>query len=311
MELLILIIAAIIFFYFYFQQIINQKEHERIWFKKSINGDLYKYHTYADNVPFIRNGVKSVESVTSYKEGEINGVYREFNMKGKETLIIEYKDGKKNGVYKKYSQSGNPTEIKHYINDELNGDYKLYDSNGFLIKSGSYKDNLKGDDWKTYSSDNECISSKIASTFEKTEKVRINDKGENFRNNAVVDHLAHEIQRLLLIAERKGQSTKNFTFRSFIAYLIKKDGAPKAILNFNSAKKAWNIVVNNPVTAAEADAKAEGIYISFFGISVPNDMFLTVEDVSKPKVDLKEENKDDSKHIPSFEEGTMDEFMNL
>jgi antitoxin component YwqK of YwqJK toxin-antitoxin module len=151
MELFTLIIVAIIFFYLYFQKIVNQKEHEQKWFKKSINGDLYKYHTYADNVPFIRNGVKSVESVTSYKEGKIHGVFREFNMEGKETLSIEFKDGKKNGVYKKYSQLGNPTEIKHYVNDELNGVFREFDMEGKETLSIEYKDGKKNGVYKKYS----------------------------------------------------------------------------------------------------------------------------------------------------------------
>lgn len=255
MEVFTLIIIAIIFFYLYFQKIINQKEHEQKWFKKSINGDLYKYHTYADNVPFIRNGVKSVESVTSYKEGKIHGVCKEFNMEGKETLSIEYKDGKKNGVYKKYSEGGGILEIKHFVNDELNGVYRLYDSSGVVIKRVIYKDNLKVDDDIAYCND---LYSIIADNIERT--VGLRTYLDEVEHQKRIDGIALSLQANVNSLLASGDSPNRLSFEGFLGNMVNNRGSEVASLNFEYVSAAWNIVGVNLISCEEEADIRENLF---------------------------------------------------
>lgn len=150
----------------------------------------------------------------------------------------------------------------------------------------------------------EIVNAKV----ENVDELKVDFKVENPRHKQVVDTLTDVIQKSLDVAKQNGRTTKNYTFDSFIGNLINGHGVRKAELNFNLAKEAWNKVGNNPVTEAEAKA----IYASYFGTKLPKDIFDSLaENVNEPKVEIKEENKDASKHIPSFEEGTMEDFLNL
>ncbi|MEM8526282.1 MAG: hypothetical protein AAGG68_16695 [Bacteroidota bacterium] len=93
-------------------------------------GTWVKYHP---------NG-KGIKSVAAYIDGQLNGIFIEFDQQNRMISRIGYKDGVYHGPGAKY-RTNRPVEEFTYKNGKLEGKYLQYDDRyGNLIKEIDYKD---------------------------------------------------------------------------------------------------------------------------------------------------------------------------
>lgn len=107
---------------------------------------LQKKHFKAGKLDGIYNGYFAVgeeipEFYVEYKDGELNGVVREYYSNG--AVYMEYMatNGSKVGTEKSYYPNGVLYTEINYTNGELQGPYKKYHDNGQLRETGTYVDN--------------------------------------------------------------------------------------------------------------------------------------------------------------------------
>ncbi|MEN0051243.1 MAG: hypothetical protein AAF806_29530 [Bacteroidota bacterium] len=112
---------------------------------KDINGSLVEEG-------FVKNGIKtgtwvqyhpegkSIKTIASYIDGQLNGVYLEMDKHNRIVSRIGYKNGIYHGPGAKY-RTNRPVEEFVYKDGKLHGKYKQYDDRyGTLVKEVDYKD---------------------------------------------------------------------------------------------------------------------------------------------------------------------------
>jgi antitoxin component YwqK of YwqJK toxin-antitoxin module len=96
----------------------------------SANMYTYKYHH--------DNGNLWMEE--TYKDGKLEGLYREYYESGQLMDEITYKNGLKNGSHKSYHENGKLWTESTYKDGKIDGLYRQYYSEGQLWKESFYKD---------------------------------------------------------------------------------------------------------------------------------------------------------------------------
>ncbi len=149
-----------------------------------LNGEFITYHPTG-----------SIESVSTFKDGEREGEYRSFHKIHKDSSLVQkgmkgplrsegifeqsekvgtwksyYANGELHtkgkysddntfqGMWKVYYPNGNLKQVGKYVNGEAQGEWKFYYYTGELQNSGSYKNDKKTSLWKTYYRSGELMS---------------------------------------------------------------------------------------------------------------------------------------------------------
>ena len=88
--------------------------------------------------------------VTTYKEGEKDGVFKEYNPN--EVLVIDgiYKEGEKHGVWSYYFNDGNKDMIGPFQDGEQHGHWDYWYPNGQLYYKGDYENGKKTGEWNFF-----------------------------------------------------------------------------------------------------------------------------------------------------------------
>jgi len=89
-----------------------------------------KYYAYGDNNNLIW--------MTEYQNGEILGVFKQFNNDSKVIVEGNKKGGNFDGDYKSYYNNGNIESVGLFINGSKIGEWKYYFQNGDLKSKGNY-----------------------------------------------------------------------------------------------------------------------------------------------------------------------------
>ncbi len=85
----------------------------------------------------------------TYRNGELDGLYKEYSIDGKLKIRSSYKNGMLNGLYESWFENGQLRERCNYVNDGINGIYERYWMNGNLkikyeceygIRNGVYQE---------------------------------------------------------------------------------------------------------------------------------------------------------------------------
>jgi antitoxin component YwqK of YwqJK toxin-antitoxin module len=122
------------------------------------NGKLLKECSYDDESKngiykgMYDNGIPHIEF--SYKDDRKNELYlnlkREWNYDEKVELWLKFifKDGQKDGIYKEWYKNGQLRYERTYKNNKLNGVYRAWYENGQLRYERNYQDGKKDDNYK-------------------------------------------------------------------------------------------------------------------------------------------------------------------
>ena len=103
---------------------------------------------------YFNDGVLKIES--NYKNGELNGLQKEYYRDGKLKIENNFKLGVKDGVEKTYDTKSNYTtrekayglkELKNYSSGQLNGRFARYDINQKEVLSGQYRNDQQVGLW--------------------------------------------------------------------------------------------------------------------------------------------------------------------
>jgi antitoxin component YwqK of YwqJK toxin-antitoxin module len=135
-----------------------------------LNGEKISY--YEDKNYKIGQDSKPIKEITTYSNGSMTGIHRQYDMSQNLILEEDLKDGVRNGMFKKYSgtkiiEQGNYLNnekegewitqnygekiTQNYTNGKLNGSFKKYEGE-ILRESGQYLDGLKNGEWKKFDS---------------------------------------------------------------------------------------------------------------------------------------------------------------
>jgi len=106
--------------------------------KNMIEGTYKNYAREGAYKTFFFDG--STESVSYFKHGDFDSIYRYYSYEGKLSVMGNYKDGEKAGVWKYYFDDGKLKEEENYENGKLNGEDKVYNVDGTFDKIITYKD---------------------------------------------------------------------------------------------------------------------------------------------------------------------------
>ncbi|MFH1825249.1 MAG: hypothetical protein ABH873_08535 [Candidatus Firestonebacteria bacterium] len=90
-------------------------------------------------IEYRKNG--KIREERSYKNGELNGLSKQYDINGNKTIEGIFKDGKLE-LTRKYDTEGKPRLESNYKNNRLNGATKKYYDNGKVIEE-IYKDGKK------------------------------------------------------------------------------------------------------------------------------------------------------------------------
>ncbi len=98
----------------------NQKNG--VWREYSSLGAIQKTETYKNGIfngtrINYDNGIKYIES--TYKEGTLDGLWKEYHTNGKPRITGNYKAGQKNGEWKKFDEDGKVIDSEIYSNGEI------------------------------------------------------------------------------------------------------------------------------------------------------------------------------------------------
>ncbi len=85
----------------------------------------------------------------NYKDGKLEGEYKEFYLYGGIKEEGQYVDGKKESEWKKYHSNGKLMKEENYKDGKLEGNYKEYWEYGQLKEKGLYIDGKKEGNWRT------------------------------------------------------------------------------------------------------------------------------------------------------------------
>ena len=88
--------------------------------------------------------------IVKYKDGEMNGEYKEFYKNGNLYIKANYKDDKREGKYEKFYENGNLYIKANYKNGEMNGKYEEFYENGNLCEKINYKDGKKEGEYEEF-----------------------------------------------------------------------------------------------------------------------------------------------------------------
>ncbi|MDP2653347.1 MAG: toxin-antitoxin system YwqK family antitoxin [Candidatus Omnitrophota bacterium] len=101
--------------------------------------------TYREYFP---NGVLKKEA--HYIDGKITGLFRTYYENAQIEQEAVYRDGRIDGLYKAYYDNGIPHQEKIYKDGKLNGVHRAYDEKGILFFEISYKDDVQEGTDKIY-----------------------------------------------------------------------------------------------------------------------------------------------------------------
>jgi hypothetical protein len=90
---------------------------------------------------FFPNG--NLKRETRYIGGQMNGLYRTYYENGQIEQEAVYVHGQIEGTYRAYYEDGKAHQEKDYANGKLNGTYKAFDEFGIPFFEISYKDNVQ------------------------------------------------------------------------------------------------------------------------------------------------------------------------
>ena len=123
---------------------------------------------------YSRDGIISMES--NYTTGVLDGVQKKYNRDGKIALENSYKNSVKDGIEKVYSAQQNYntkeitrwlSEVKTYSNGALNGSYQKFDAEERNLESGAYQNDQPIGQWliSNYSRNTKTITDYDAGNF--------------------------------------------------------------------------------------------------------------------------------------------------
>ncbi len=124
-----------------------------------------------EKIEYYEPGKTFIKSIGFYKNGNLDGEYKEFYPGGQLQDEVDYKNGLKNGIYKEYYEdeddvnktyvNGKPEgqleEEVIYVNGKKEGVDKFYNHNGSTTEEQSYKDGLLDGIEKLYGGDGKLM----------------------------------------------------------------------------------------------------------------------------------------------------------
>jgi antitoxin component YwqK of YwqJK toxin-antitoxin module len=126
---------------------------------------------------YLHNGyITDREQINRYdRKGIKQGVWKEFYGDGKLKNERIYKDGRLNGLYKEFNDNGNLILVLKYVDDQLIAEdieedegveiRNEYDDQNILVKSGAYKQNIPIGIHRSYNPAGEVIASTIYNDY--------------------------------------------------------------------------------------------------------------------------------------------------
>ncbi|MCK5214327.1 MAG: toxin-antitoxin system YwqK family antitoxin [Candidatus Omnitrophica bacterium] len=100
---------------------------------------------------------KKIAIVTSpeeeYKQGKIDGVYKEYHLSGQLKKEVGYLAGNKDGVYKEYYPAGKLKKEVSYIGGKMNGLFRTYYEHGQKEQETVYRDGLIDGTYRSFYED--------------------------------------------------------------------------------------------------------------------------------------------------------------
>ena len=101
----------------------------------------YYYNEDADDLFYYT----PIELERNYKDGKLDGLFKEWYENGKLDMKGNYKDGIKDGLWKKWYENGQLVFEMNYKDDKEDGLQRLWYENGQLKSEGNYKDGKRID----------------------------------------------------------------------------------------------------------------------------------------------------------------------
>jgi len=133
---------------------INQNLKDSVWEYYGTDGYLMMKETFKNgildgiSISYYRNAKRTPVKIAEFKNGKLNGVYKEFFEDSIVKLEIYYKDGLRNGPIYVYHPNGSIYISGYYKNDLSNGIWRKYDKKGNVVEEWEYIDGLRKDDEK-------------------------------------------------------------------------------------------------------------------------------------------------------------------
>ncbi|MFC1745362.1 TraB/GumN family protein [Candidatus Riflebacteria bacterium] len=144
-QIIILFMFVVVFF-----ACCGSTRREPIYRYNKRNGLVYieNEQTPFTGIAFTEYSNGKLNAEQSYKNGELNGIRKQWYENEQLKLEGDYKDGKAEGIWKFWYDNGKLETEQSFKNGELNGILKAWYKNGQLKQEGDYKDGKTQGIWK-------------------------------------------------------------------------------------------------------------------------------------------------------------------